>query len=68
MTDPTTYAPTSAKLKNERACEDRDHARAALLVEIRSAREQGASWVEIAQAMGAPNKETPRMMIARADR
>lgn len=51
----------------ERACEDRDHARAALLVEIRSAREQGASWGEIARAMGAANRETPRMMIARAD-
>lgn len=46
----------------------RDEAREQLLVEIRSAREQGASWGEIAQAMGAPNKGTPRMMIARADR
>lgn len=67
MTDPTTYAPTSAKLKNERACEDRDHARAALLVEIRSAREQGASWVEIAQAMGT-GEATPRVMVRRAAR
>lgn len=46
----------------------RDMARERLLTEIRSARGQGATWVEIAQAMGAPNKETPRMMIARADR
>lgn len=45
----------------------RDEAREHLLVEIRSARGQGASWGEIAQAMGS-HRETPRMMIARADR
>lgn len=45
----------------------RDMARERLLTEIRSAREQGASWGEIGRAMGT-GEATPRVMVGRADR